>query len=303
MISFIVIGRNESQNIQRCIQSVLDCIIKCKVEKYEIIYVDSRSEDDSIEIVKKYQEVTIIKLIEDYNAAIARNLGANLAKGDVLFFIDGDMTIDEYFLNEAQSKYDLISNIITGIVNIVYRDFFSKAGPGFVIIIGKKIWESQKGMNVKYTPAEDSEFLFRLNQRNIKLRKIDKRIAIHYSKNWVCSKEMLRRLFQGDTLCRGMFYRDYFLSWKMWKFIFRNEYSSLLLFVLLIFIFLKLINPIFITVYLILLLIRIFVKKNLGVIDFFVRIIYYFMRDISVYFGFLFYFPSNKKNIQYEKIQ
>jgi hypothetical protein len=158
-------------------------------------------------------------------------------------------------------------------------------------------------MNIKYKTGEDTEFLFRLNKKDRIEQKIEKTIASHYTKNWICSKEMLRRLFQGDTLCRGMFYREYLFSWKMWKFIIRNEYSSLLLLSLIILLLFKIINPIFISIYFVVLLIRVILKRNLGIADFFLRIIYYFLRDISVYIGFLFFYPSNKKNIQYEQIQ
>ncbi len=75
-ISFIVIGKNEGWKISKCLGSIYSCIEKNKISNYEIIYVDSQSNDDSIERVKKYKEVKIYSIINKTNAAIARNNGA-----------------------------------------------------------------------------------------------------------------------------------------------------------------------------------------------------------------------------------
>jgi glycosyltransferase involved in cell wall biosynthesis len=103
MISFIV-----------CIQSILRTVASNAIQNHEIIYVDSDSSDNSIEEVKQFENVKIIKLTGEVNAAIARNIGASEAKGEVLFFIDGDMEIKESFLS-------LIYSVEDGL----YRDFVS----------------------------------------------------------------------------------------------------------------------------------------------------------------------------------
>ena len=76
MISFIVIGKNEAKYLARCIQSIRKTIEYNKLKKYEIIYVDSNSTDDSIKRVLKFKYVKIFKITSKPNAAIARNIGA-----------------------------------------------------------------------------------------------------------------------------------------------------------------------------------------------------------------------------------
>jgi glycosyltransferase involved in cell wall biosynthesis len=303
MISFIVIGRNESHNLDRCFQSIYETIDHCCLSAYELIYIDSNSKDESIRVAEKYKNINIYQLTADFNAAIARNLGAEAATGDTLFFIDGDMSINKNFLLEVQYKYNLQKSVLTGNVILVYGEIVLRKGAGFVIIIGKEIWELYNGMKVKYRKAQDAEFLFRLNNKKAIQQKVDVTIAKHYTKNWISAGEMLKCFFRGDTLYRGVFYRDYLFSWKMWKFIIRNEYAALLLFGLLILALLNIANLLFLIIYFVVLLIKIVVKRNLSVSDFFLRILYYFSRDISIYIGFFFFHPSNKKNLQYKKIQ
>ena len=95
MISFIIIGKNEGRKLKNCIQSVLDTLNYHSISKYEIIYVDSNSSDNSVDIASKFEITRIYKLTGDLNAAIGRNLGASKSQGNILFFIDGDMELNK----------------------------------------------------------------------------------------------------------------------------------------------------------------------------------------------------------------
>jgi len=101
MISFIIIGRNESWKLTKCIESVFDTAKYSSLEDYEVLYVDSQSTDNSIELVNEFNGINVFLIKGECNAAIARNIGAVEAKGDILFFIDGDMEIIPSFLNEV----------------------------------------------------------------------------------------------------------------------------------------------------------------------------------------------------------
>ncbi len=103
MISFIIIGRNEGWKLIKCFESVTAAINKNKIKDYEVIYIDSDSKDESIDNAKKFDriELIIFSIINNYNAAAARNIGANESTGEVLFFIDGDMEIEPEFLKHV----------------------------------------------------------------------------------------------------------------------------------------------------------------------------------------------------------
>lgn len=87
-ISYVVIGRNEEKRLQRCLQAILD---HGPSETREVLYVDSRSTDRSVEIARSLPGVEVL-VVEDQrpNAAKGRNLGWRRARGPIIQFVDGD---------------------------------------------------------------------------------------------------------------------------------------------------------------------------------------------------------------------
>jgi glycosyltransferase involved in cell wall biosynthesis len=79
MISFIIIGRNEGWKLTKCLQSVFETIAYNKLKNAEVIYVDSKSTDDSIERAKAFDKVKVLLITGECNAAIASNIGAKEA--------------------------------------------------------------------------------------------------------------------------------------------------------------------------------------------------------------------------------
>lgn len=95
-ISVVIIGRNEERSVAGCIESTLDAI---KGYNYEIIFVDSASTDNTIEIAKKYP-INILQLKPTWflSAAAGRYIGALYAKGKYIQFLDCDTkTYKEWF--------------------------------------------------------------------------------------------------------------------------------------------------------------------------------------------------------------
>lgn len=102
LVSIIIPTYNE----EKCIE---DCLISLKKQSYpnqEIIVVDDGSTDKSIEIAKKLN----VKILTQNHKGpgTARNLGASHATGEVLVFVDSDMTFEKDFIK------DLTKPIISG---------------------------------------------------------------------------------------------------------------------------------------------------------------------------------------------
>jgi len=96
MISFIAIGKNIGQILDKCLLSIEHFCRNNNINNYEIIYVDSNSCDNSVKIALSH--TNLIKVIKEApNAAKARNAGFTMSTGDILFFIDGDMTLESDF--------------------------------------------------------------------------------------------------------------------------------------------------------------------------------------------------------------
>jgi len=116
-ISFIVIARNQVRTIDACLESVFLAARTANLEWFEAIYVDSNSTDGSIaKVHDRFRDgVHVVRLTGAMNAAIARNVGASVARGNVLFFVDGDMEIDRDFLREAlDAERKLVHPVVTG---------------------------------------------------------------------------------------------------------------------------------------------------------------------------------------------
>lgn len=93
-ISLVVIGRNDEQKL-KSIYDKTGLIEKIKEHCYELIYVDSSSEDNSISYMqsKGFKSYQIDKF--SYKCASAgRYIGAKEATGDYILFLDSDMAIN-----------------------------------------------------------------------------------------------------------------------------------------------------------------------------------------------------------------
>lgn len=89
-VSIIVPNYNTEQYIGRCIESLVNQTYK----NIEIIIVDDKSNDESLKIIKKYEEkfpnVLCIALNENKGVSTARNMGIKKATGDYIMFSDSD---------------------------------------------------------------------------------------------------------------------------------------------------------------------------------------------------------------------
>lgn len=124
LISFVVPSYNEELNI-RDVYYGLTKIIAQTCYRYEIIYVDNGSTDDSFdiyrELLEKDENVKVIKFSRNFGYQMALKGGIDHAKGDCVICIDGDL----------QDPPELI------------LDFFIKWKDGFDVVYG--IRKKRKG--------------------------------------------------------------------------------------------------------------------------------------------------------------
>lgn len=90
MISVIIPTYNEEGVILNCLKS----LEKQSVKDFEVIVVDDGSTDRTVEKIIGAEVLHQNHL----GAGSARNLGANIAKGEILVYVDADMTFDKNFL-------------------------------------------------------------------------------------------------------------------------------------------------------------------------------------------------------------
>ncbi len=94
-LSIIIPTYNEEKDILDCLNSLASQSYK----NFEIIIVDDGSTDKTLEIVKNFpkKKVRILKQ-KHCGPGLARNLGAEKSKGEILIFIDADMTFEKNYL-------------------------------------------------------------------------------------------------------------------------------------------------------------------------------------------------------------
>ncbi|MBZ9569828.1 glycosyltransferase [Patescibacteria group bacterium] len=98
MLSIIIPTLNE----EKYLPLLLDSIKKQDFDgEYEIIIADAKSKDKTIEIAKS----SGCKVVKGGLPAIGRNEGAKAAVGDLLLFLDADVTLPKGFIEKALKEF------------------------------------------------------------------------------------------------------------------------------------------------------------------------------------------------------
>ena len=101
LVSIVVVSHNSENDLEACLQSVYsqDC------RNFEILVIDNNSDDGSVKLVRtKYPEVNVTALEENIGFGGACNLGATLAQGDLIAFLNPDTRVHKHWLKEIVSK-------------------------------------------------------------------------------------------------------------------------------------------------------------------------------------------------------
>ncbi len=100
-ISVVIPVYNEEKYVADCLNSLLDQSRK----DFEIIVVDDGSTDGTKAIISSFPKVQLIEGKHE-GAGPARNLGVKVAKGEILVFVDADMTFTPTFIAELVSPIE-----------------------------------------------------------------------------------------------------------------------------------------------------------------------------------------------------
>lgn len=235
-ISFIIIGKNEGINLDKCIKS----INSLKYHNYEIIYIDSNSTDNTEEVLKKYNYVNSYRIKSNiYTAALARDCGVEKSNGNYLFFLDGDMEIkkntDIYFCIGLLNKGNI--GIVSGELENVWiekgkvikkvADTFKVKDeiqelmcPGGYFITTRKYYIKAKRFNKLLTCNEEVDLFSRYKKLELISIRTNKLSCLHKNYNENKSKGHLERFKNG-------YYSDFWkVIYNAIKFNYIKEYFS-----------------------------------------------------------------------------
>lgn len=309
MISFIIIAQNESWRLDKCLKAIHLQIEFNRLVEYELIYIDSNSSDNSIEIAKDNQANKIFKISGSINAAIARNLGAKAASGQVLFFMDGDIELKPFdlktilnadsklkfsyvvgFLDDVNYTQDwkYVSQTPRGYKTIINDQKVTTVGGG-IFIIEKETWNHFEGMNVRLKRTQDRDLSLRMAKNGIKGIRKAEIFGLHHTIPYQDSKRMWEMIFNGSFNYKGLMIRKHLLNPSFYPKLIREEWTMIILihsFGLIFF------NPLYILLYFMAVLIKTrkqLLTKSAQVVS------HRILQDIIVFFSILFFFPGRPK--------
>jgi glycosyltransferase involved in cell wall biosynthesis len=323
MISFIVIGRNESWKLTNCLQSVYKAIKHNNLDMFEVIYVDSKSTDDSIDRAKNFEDIKIFQITGECNAAIARNIGAKESIGDIMVFLDGDMEIQSAFIQHILiNSHRLKSECLTGHIDDVFYDIKDKylsTRPrtykaiipiteqelntnGGLLVINRNIWVKAGGMRNKYRRNEDNDLTIRLKKIGVNTIRLPFLAARHHTVDYRNERRMWKGLFSGDYLYPAVTARDHFNVRSIQYKTLRCNYTAVLL--LLTIVTLLINTTVFCVMFMVLLLITLTrvilntrkaaISNSKNIVIFVLeRFVFQIIRDALFILAYLFFYPQN----------
>lgn len=171
-LSIIIPAYNEGKYLPKLLKSIKNQTVKPE----EVIVVDAYSDDNTAAIVKR-NGYTIVHTSKR-NPAHSRNLGANLASGKILLFLDADVVLPRTFLEKSltemvnedldvascfvhpisSKKADVLLHTLVNYYMTFTKSFFQHA-PGFCIFAYKDIHEQIKGFDESVYLAEDHGYV------------------------------------------------------------------------------------------------------------------------------------------------
>jgi len=219
-VSVIIPVYNEEDVLANCLNTIVNQTYK----PLEIIIVDDGSNDNTLNIAKNYQSpVSNFQLLKKKHKGPgpARNLGAKKAKGQILIFLDADMTFEK----------DFIKNLVSPILQGKAIGTFSK---NEMVANKKNIWSICWNINqnlpldrrlpIDY-PDEAPVFRAILKKEFERVGGFDE--TGEYTDDWSLSK----KLNVKSTAAKGALYYHINPStlkevWKQARWIGKNEFIS-----------------------------------------------------------------------------
>ena len=279
----VVIGRNEGQRLATCLESLIKHL-------KHIVYVDSGSTDDSIDIAKKLGvEIIPLDMSTPFTAARARNEGANYLDKKYknlkyIQFIDGDCELQSKWLKlgfdflEKNDEYAIAcgrcrerypeKTIYNQLCDIEWNTSVGDIDAcGGIALVRFDAYRSVNGFRNDLIAGEEPEMCFRLREKGWKIRRIDAEMALHDAAMTKFSQWWKRTIRAGYafTLCSSIHGKS---EEKLWVRE-RNRIIGWGIFMPVAILLLSLQKPIFLVLFMVypIQILRVFKNKELSVKD------------------------------------
>ncbi|PID56952.1 MAG: hypothetical protein CR986_09750 [Ignavibacteriae bacterium] len=126
-ISVIIPFRNEEDNLKRSVESISSQIFP--KDKYEVIYIDDNSDDNSIAILESLEKLNDIKILKSPSSLEDRahkkkalKFAIDNAKGDIIITTDADCFHGSDWLKTMAATFSSETGFVSGPVQFVARN-------------------------------------------------------------------------------------------------------------------------------------------------------------------------------------
>jgi glycosyltransferase involved in cell wall biosynthesis len=151
------------RNAGACIAGTIESVIKQTDRDFEYIIVDGASKDDTIDIVRKYQETFPIKLIseKDESHFDAMNKGARMAQGQWINFMNaGDHFFSDDVIEKISGYLTDDRDLVYGATEFLYDGFSVVRKPRPISDFWKKMPYNHQGLFIKTDIVREHPFVY-----------------------------------------------------------------------------------------------------------------------------------------------
>ncbi|MEM3485920.1 MAG: glycosyltransferase [Candidatus Methanomethyliaceae archaeon] len=122
-VSIVIPVYNGASTINDCLQAVLNLDWQGQLE---VIVVDDGSKDNTVDVVGRYKQVTLIK-VSNGGAAAATNIGIKHANYDIIISLDSDAILDRHWMNYIIPWFDdLLVGAVAGYADTANKTLVGK---------------------------------------------------------------------------------------------------------------------------------------------------------------------------------
>jgi glycosyltransferase involved in cell wall biosynthesis len=191
-VSIVVIGMNEGENLRNTFSSIRN--INYQADKLELIYIDTGSVDNSVEIAGEFTDKIFIERSFWPTPGLARNRGLREAKYDIVHFVDGDMEIARDYLTHAVEKilepgidavYGSLEEMSKNRINKIFLYHWNERKEGYHDATGgggtywKKALKEINGSDERIRKGEETEMGERFTKAGHKIWFIEEKMGLH----------------------------------------------------------------------------------------------------------------------------
>jgi rSAM/selenodomain-associated transferase 2 len=176
MISIVIPVLNEAETIEDLLQHISENALAACVS--EIVVVDGGSDDGSREIVARFADtslINVVSIISKKGRAKQMNVGAQMSKGSILYFLHADSFppngFDSLIISEVEKgnsagcfrmKFDSNHPILRFSEWFTRFNFKFCRGGDQSLFVTRNAFNKLNGYNESYTIYEDCEFINRI---------------------------------------------------------------------------------------------------------------------------------------------